>query len=134
MSKVVGLLVGRENTFPGPFIETVNRKGEPHGVTAELAVLGGTRELEVPRAHATSPARHSPSRSAGVYPAMRADKTSRSQARAGSSTPSSCVVTARSPSGPASALEGSTCCHAKRYRMNSAGVTGEISARSRLSV
>ena len=49
MSKIVGLLVGRENTFPGPFIETVNRKGAPHGVTAELAVLGGTRELEVPR-------------------------------------------------------------------------------------
>jgi len=47
--KVVGLLVGRENTFPGPFIETVNRKGESHGVRAEMAVLGGAREVESPR-------------------------------------------------------------------------------------
>ena len=46
MSKIVGLLVGRENTFPGPFIETVNRKGAAQGVSAELAVLGGTRELQ----------------------------------------------------------------------------------------
>ncbi len=49
MSKVVGLLVGRENTFPGPFIETVKRKGADKGVTAEMAQLGGTRELEDPR-------------------------------------------------------------------------------------
>src|SRR5689334_11619639 len=48
-SKVVGLLVGRENTFPMPFIETVNRRGAAEGVTAELAVLGGTPELEQPR-------------------------------------------------------------------------------------
>ncbi|HEV8228679.1 MAG TPA: hypothetical protein VGQ86_01885 [Candidatus Limnocylindria bacterium] len=45
----MGLLVGRENTFPGPFLDVVNRKGAPHGVTAEMAVLGGTRELEDPR-------------------------------------------------------------------------------------
>ncbi len=30
----VGLLIGRENTFPQPFIDTVNRKGEPKGVRA----------------------------------------------------------------------------------------------------
>src|SRR5207248_7365545 len=29
--KVIGLLIGRENTFPGPFIETVNRKGATQG-------------------------------------------------------------------------------------------------------
>src|SRR5256885_5642471 len=46
--KRVGLLVGRENTFPGPFIETVNRKGKSDGITAELAVLGGTSELAEP--------------------------------------------------------------------------------------
>src|SRR3989442_759540 len=46
--KRVGLLVGRENTFPGPFIETVNRKGKADGITAELAVLGGTSELAEP--------------------------------------------------------------------------------------
>ena len=46
--KVVGLLVGRENTFPGPFIETVNEKGKPDGITAELAVLGGTSEIFEP--------------------------------------------------------------------------------------
>src|SRR5919198_4565212 len=44
--RVVGLLVGRENTFPGPFIEVVNAKGVPVGVRAELAVLGGAREVE----------------------------------------------------------------------------------------
>src|SRR2546429_8791084 len=46
--KRVGLLVGRENTFPGPFIETVNEKGAADGITAELAVLGGTAELAEP--------------------------------------------------------------------------------------
>ena len=47
--KVVGLLIGRENTFPGPFIETVNRKGAAKGVRAEMAVLGGAREIELQR-------------------------------------------------------------------------------------
>jgi glutathione synthase/RimK-type ligase-like ATP-grasp enzyme len=47
-SKVIGLLVGRENTFPGPFIETVNHKGKADGITAELAVLGGTSEIFEP--------------------------------------------------------------------------------------
>src|SRR5262245_58866925 len=37
----VGLLVGRENTFPPAFLEAVNRRGA--GVTAEYAGLGGTR-------------------------------------------------------------------------------------------
>ncbi|MEK6620128.1 MAG: hypothetical protein AABZ26_04045 [Chloroflexota bacterium] len=47
--KVVGLLVGREDTFPGPFLAEVDRKGAPHGVRAEMALLGGARELEEPR-------------------------------------------------------------------------------------
>jgi len=47
--KVVGLLVGRENTFPEPFLDTVNQRGADVGVSAELAVLGGTPELEPPR-------------------------------------------------------------------------------------
>ena len=47
--KVVGLLVGRENTFPLPFIDMVNERGAAEGVSAELAVLGGTAELEQPR-------------------------------------------------------------------------------------
>jgi hypothetical protein len=46
--KRVGLLVGRENTFPQPFLEAVNRNGKELGVTAELAVLQGTTELEEP--------------------------------------------------------------------------------------
>jgi glutathione synthase/RimK-type ligase-like ATP-grasp enzyme len=46
--KVIGLLVGRENTFPAPFIEIVNSKGRTDGITAELAVLGGTSELFEP--------------------------------------------------------------------------------------
>jgi hypothetical protein len=47
-NKVVGLLVGRENTFPQPFIDMVNERGKSEGVTAELAVLGGTPELAEP--------------------------------------------------------------------------------------
>jgi hypothetical protein len=47
--KVVGLLVGREDTFPGPFIEMINRRGEAMGVTGEFATLGGTSELAEPR-------------------------------------------------------------------------------------
>src|ERR1041385_2362975 len=47
--KLVGLLVGRENTFPQPFIDTVNRKGEAKGVRAEMAILGGAKELEDPK-------------------------------------------------------------------------------------
>ncbi len=43
--KIIGLLVGRENTFPGPFLDIVNRRGAADGITAELAVLGGTPEL-----------------------------------------------------------------------------------------
>jgi len=46
--KVIGLLVGRENTFPGPFLAAVNEKGAADGITAELAVLGGTSELDDP--------------------------------------------------------------------------------------
>src|SRR5438128_3893333 len=46
--KRVGLLVGRENTCPEAFLETVNRKGRERGVTAELAQLEGTTELQEP--------------------------------------------------------------------------------------
>ncbi len=46
--KVIGLLIGRENTFPGPFLEVVNQKGAADGISAELAVLGGTPELFEP--------------------------------------------------------------------------------------
>ncbi len=46
--KRIGLLIGRENTFPGPFIDAVNRKGQAQDISAELAVLGGTSELEEP--------------------------------------------------------------------------------------
>jgi hypothetical protein len=47
--RVVGLMVGRENTFPQPFIDVVNERGAARGVRAEMAVLGGARELEEPR-------------------------------------------------------------------------------------
>lgn len=43
----VGLLIGREDTFPQAFIERVNEMGT--GVTAELIKLGGTRlDEEIP--------------------------------------------------------------------------------------
>jgi len=48
VSKTVGLLVGRENTFPAPFLDVVNTKGEAYGVRAELAILGGAGEREEP--------------------------------------------------------------------------------------
>jgi hypothetical protein len=47
-TKKVGLLVGRENTFPPPFLDVVNQRGAAQGVTAELAQLGGAAELEEP--------------------------------------------------------------------------------------
>ncbi|HYV01751.1 MAG TPA: hypothetical protein VEM93_05370, partial [Actinomycetota bacterium] len=47
--KTVGLLVGRENTFPHPFLDSVNERGGPVGVRAEMALLGGAREEEEPR-------------------------------------------------------------------------------------
>ncbi|MGH2498990.1 MAG: ATP-grasp domain-containing protein [Candidatus Limnocylindria bacterium] len=48
---IVGLLVGRENTFPAPFLDAVTRKGAALGVRGELATLGGAREVE-PRRYA----------------------------------------------------------------------------------
>ncbi len=39
----IGLLCGRENTFPGAFIQRVNELGQEHQITAELVKLGGTR-------------------------------------------------------------------------------------------
>src|SRR5579864_8346921 len=48
MSKMVGLLIGRENTFPQPFIDLVNQEGKDDGIRAELATLGGNGELEAP--------------------------------------------------------------------------------------
>jgi len=37
----IGLLVGRENTFPQPFIDTINGRNIP-GISADLVKLGGT--------------------------------------------------------------------------------------------
>jgi hypothetical protein len=39
----IGLLVGREFSFPPAFITRVNEKGAPHGITAEMVKWGGTR-------------------------------------------------------------------------------------------
>jgi hypothetical protein len=41
MTLKVGLLVGREWSFPPAFIEEVNKRNE--GVTAEFVKLGGTK-------------------------------------------------------------------------------------------
>src|SRR3990170_2916794 len=46
----IGLLVGRDESFPAAFIEHVNRRA-PEGITAELCRLGGTR-LDDPRQYA----------------------------------------------------------------------------------
>ena len=39
----VGLLCGREYSFPPAFVERVNEAGAPHGITAEMVKLGGTK-------------------------------------------------------------------------------------------
>ena len=47
--KTVGLLCGREHSFPPAFIERVKRLGARDGVTAEFVKLGGTRMGEPAR-------------------------------------------------------------------------------------
>src|SRR5580700_11229460 len=44
----VGLLSGREFSFPPAFLARVNELGKKDGVTAELCKLGGTRMGEAP--------------------------------------------------------------------------------------
>jgi hypothetical protein len=46
--KTVGLLCGREYSFPPAFIERVKTLGAKKGVTAEFVKLGGTRMGEPP--------------------------------------------------------------------------------------
>jgi hypothetical protein len=45
----IGLLVGREYSFPPAFIERVNRAGAPNGITAEMVTLAGTKMDEPAR-------------------------------------------------------------------------------------
>ena len=45
----IGLLCGREFSFPPAFIDRVNTLGAAHGISAEMVRLGGTRMLEPPR-------------------------------------------------------------------------------------
>jgi hypothetical protein len=44
----IGLLCGREYSFPPAFIDRVNAQGREHGITAELVTLTGTRMGEAP--------------------------------------------------------------------------------------
>ncbi len=46
---IIGLLCGREFSFPPAFLERVNALGKSDGITAELARLGGTRMGEPAR-------------------------------------------------------------------------------------
>jgi hypothetical protein len=39
----VGLVCGREYSFPPAFIARVNEAGQPHGITAQMVKLGGTK-------------------------------------------------------------------------------------------
>jgi hypothetical protein len=43
----IGLMVGREYSFPPAFIDRVNEIGAPHGISAELVKLSGTKFDEV---------------------------------------------------------------------------------------
>ena len=47
--KRIGLLVGREYSFPPAFIARVNELGAPHGITAEMVTWGGTKMGEPAR-------------------------------------------------------------------------------------
>ena len=44
----IGLMVGREYSFPPAFIERVNTLGRPHGITADFVKLAGTKMDEAP--------------------------------------------------------------------------------------
>jgi hypothetical protein len=48
-TNVIGLMCGREYSFPPAFINAVNELGKPHGITAEMVKLGGTRMGEAAR-------------------------------------------------------------------------------------
>ncbi len=48
-SRKIGLLCGREYSFPPAFIQRVNELGAAHGITAEMAILGGTKMDEPAR-------------------------------------------------------------------------------------
>jgi hypothetical protein len=41
--KTIGLICGREYSFPPAFIERVNELGKAHGINAAMATFGGTR-------------------------------------------------------------------------------------------
>ena len=45
----IGLLVGREYSFPPAFIAKVNELGAAHGITAEMVTWGGTKMDEPAR-------------------------------------------------------------------------------------
>jgi hypothetical protein len=45
----IGLLCGREYSFPPAFLERVNQLGAPFGITAQMVSLGGTRMDESAR-------------------------------------------------------------------------------------
>ena len=47
-TRVVGLLCGREYSFPPAFIQRVNELGAPHGIAGAMVRLGGTRMDEGP--------------------------------------------------------------------------------------
>lgn len=48
-AQVVGLLCGREYSFPPAFIQRVDELGAPHGITGQMVKLGGTKMDESAR-------------------------------------------------------------------------------------
>ncbi len=48
MTMKIGLLCGREYSFPPAFLDRVNTLGRPHGITAEFLKLTGTKMGEAP--------------------------------------------------------------------------------------
>jgi hypothetical protein len=48
LAPVVGLLCGREYSFPPAFVQRVDELGAPHGISGEMVKVGGTKMDETP--------------------------------------------------------------------------------------
>ena len=114
-----GARAGRERSaWPGPAAVAANRRRRWTAAPSRSRRSGTACRASTARSRRRAPA--GPSRSQAPRRQLEAVELRR--------------ATSRSPSSPVSRVAGSTCCHAKRKRMKSAGLTGSISARSRLSV
>ena len=123
------LAVGGERC-PGPRV-LAEEQARPASRRPPASPRGSTaRAAPSPLRRSGTACRASTARSRPRAPAARCAPRRRRRAR-------SRRAPRRPPAGrrsPSAGSTGATCCHANRNRMKSAGLTGSISARSRLSV